>query len=92
MPIGKNSLKRVANNGYSNVKTSAPDMENSTEIKASEEKVFAEEKKEVTEVAKTQKVKSTHKKTTKTEPLKAEKLPEETHYTNIGRGMPVHLL
>ena len=30
MPIGKNSIKRVANNGYSNVKTSAPDMENST--------------------------------------------------------------
>ena len=30
MPIGKNSLKRVTNNGYSNVTTSAPDMENST--------------------------------------------------------------
>ena len=32
MPIGKNSIKRVANNGYSNVKTNAPDMENSTVI------------------------------------------------------------
>ena len=31
MPIGKNSIKRV-NNGYSKVKTSAPDMENSTVI------------------------------------------------------------
>ncbi len=29
MPIGKNAIKRVANNGYSTVKTSAPDMENS---------------------------------------------------------------
>ena len=29
MPIGKNALKRVSNNGYSNVKTTAPDMENS---------------------------------------------------------------
>jgi len=29
MPIGKNAIKRVINNGYSNVKTSAPDMENS---------------------------------------------------------------
>ncbi len=30
MPIGKNSIKRaVNNNGYSNVKTTAPDMENS---------------------------------------------------------------
>ena len=33
MPIGKNSIKRVTNNGYSKVKTTAPDMENSTEIK-----------------------------------------------------------
>ena len=29
MPIGKNAIKRVENNGYSNVQTSAPDMENS---------------------------------------------------------------
>ncbi len=29
MPIGKNAIKRVENNGYSNVKTEAPDMENS---------------------------------------------------------------
>lgn len=29
MPIGKNAIKRVKNNGYSNVATSAPDMENS---------------------------------------------------------------
>ena len=40
MPIGKNAIKRVANNGYSNVKTTAPDMENSTveEIKKTEPK------------------------------------------------------
>lgn len=30
MPIGKNSIKRVADNGYSRVKSTAPDMENST--------------------------------------------------------------
>ena len=29
MPIGKNALKRVSNNGYSKVNTSAPDMEDS---------------------------------------------------------------
>lgn len=29
MAIGKNAIKRVENNGYSNVKTAAPDMENS---------------------------------------------------------------
>lgn len=29
MPIGKNAIKRITNNGYSSVKSSAPDMENS---------------------------------------------------------------
>ena len=29
MPIGKNAINRVKNNGYSKVETSAPDMENS---------------------------------------------------------------
>lgn len=29
MPIGKNAIKRVENNGYSKVQSSAPDMENS---------------------------------------------------------------
>lgn len=38
MPIGKNSIKRVTNNGYSKVKSEAPDMENSTEVKAGEVK------------------------------------------------------
>ena len=42
MPIGKNSIKRVTNNGYSKVKSEAPDMENSTEVKIGEIK---EEKK-----------------------------------------------
>ncbi len=32
MPIGKNAIKRVENNGYSKVETAAPDMENSTVI------------------------------------------------------------
>ena len=41
MPIGKNAIKRVVNNGYSNVKTAAPDMENST---VAEEKKAAPKK------------------------------------------------
>ena len=41
MSIGKSSIKRAANNGYSNVKSSAPDMENS---------VVVEEKAPVVEV------------------------------------------
>ncbi len=40
MPIGKNAIKRVENNGYSNVKTSAPDMENSNVIANLDEQVM----------------------------------------------------
>ena len=39
MPIGKNAIKRVENNGYSNVKTTAPDMENSSVITKPDEQV-----------------------------------------------------
>ena len=39
MPIGKNAIKRVENNGYSQVKTSAPDMENSNVIAAPDPQV-----------------------------------------------------
>ena len=37
MPIGKNALKRVTNNGYSAVNASAPDMENSEILEAKTE-------------------------------------------------------
>ena len=40
MPIGKNAIKRVENNGYSKVKTAAPDMENSTVIAMISEEVM----------------------------------------------------
>jgi hypothetical protein len=39
MPIGKNALKRVENNGYSKVKSAAPDMENSEVAVKAEETV-----------------------------------------------------
>ena len=32
MPIGKSAIHRITNNGYSSVKTDAPDMENSTVV------------------------------------------------------------
>ena len=54
MPIGKNAIKRVNNNGYSNVQTSAPDMENSVIAEVEEKKETA--KKSTSSVApKTQK-------------------------------------
>lgn len=40
MPIGKNAIKRVENNGYSKVKTSAPDMENSNVLANSDPQVM----------------------------------------------------
>ena len=40
MPIGKNAIKRVENNGYSNVKTEAPDMQNSHVIAAPDAQVM----------------------------------------------------
>ncbi len=73
MPIGKNSLKRVANNGYSNVKTDAPDMENSVEVKAPTTETAA--KKTVT-AKPTQKKKTEAKSSVKTAPkAKSEKKP-----------------
>lgn len=34
MPIGKNAIKRVVNNGYANLKSDAPDMENSVVVES----------------------------------------------------------
>lgn len=51
MPIGKNAIKRVSNNGYSSVKSTAPDMENSVvaEPKANEAPKTLEAPKKPTE-------------------------------------------
>ena len=40
MPIGKNAIKRVENNGYSKVESKAPDMENSIIIANPSEQVI----------------------------------------------------
>ena len=40
MSIGKNAINRALNNGYSKVKTEAPDMINSTVIGATDEQVM----------------------------------------------------
>ena len=72
MPIGKNSIKRVKNNGYSHVATSAPDMENSTVIASPAPEVIAlvtptaEKSATVTETAAPVPKKATGKKTKKT--------------------------
>lgn len=74
MPIGKNALKRVSNNGYSNVKATAPDMENSEIIEAKPEIAEAnpEEKESVMPVEKSETVKEAKPKA-KSESKPAEK-------------------
>ncbi len=90
MPIGKNAISRIANNGYSNVKTSAPDMENSEiatekekieEIKVETPKKEAEKKtapKKTSSTKANTTKKSTQKADTKAEPKSAPKKSMET--------------
>jgi topoisomerase IA-like protein len=100
MPIGKNAIKRVENNGYSNVKTEAPDMVNSTVIGATSEQVMnmvesqvenkvEEPKKE--EVKKPSAKKTTAKKTVAKKPAKkSEEKPGKSYA--CGEELPIYLL
>ena len=93
MPVGKNALKRVTNNGYSKVNVSAPDMEHSEVVEIKEEKA---EIKEVS--AKISPKKNTTPKTKKPLTPKPEikKLeasrPEGFVRYGFGDDLPVHLL
>ena len=79
MPIGKNAIKRVENNGYSNVKTAAPDMENSTVIANTSQEVMDKIVKPIEEKTKAKKAKAPAKKpATKALAVKAEEKAEET--------------
>ena len=97
MPIGKNALKRVSNNGYSNVKTAAPDMENSTVSESTPEVKAPAKIKESS--AKCAPKKNTTPKT-KREPVKAPKVkkvekdsrPDGFARYELGSQLPVHLL
>lgn len=81
MPIGKNAIKRVNNNGYSSVVTSAPDMENS-EIK--------EPAKQAPKEADLSPV-TTEKKVTK-KVTKKQTRKQERSFIAIGDEMPIYLL
>ncbi len=91
MAIGKNAIKRVENNGYSNVKTSAPDMENSNVIAKPDEQVV---EKLIAPVEK-----ATAKKTAKKAPAKkpavkknASKAKDGFVKVSFGEDMPYYLL
>jgi hypothetical protein len=89
MPIGKNAIKRVSNSGYSNVQTSAPDMENSTTAKVEEPKAEAP-KVEAPKVEAP--VKTAPKKTAKKTTKKLEPTKQGFVILAIGDDLPYYLL
>jgi hypothetical protein len=96
MPIGKNAIKRVENNGYSKVKTSAPDMENSNVIANPDpqvvEKMVAPVEK-ATEKKPAAKKPATKKPAAK-KPATAKKTEEKDGFVRVevGAAMPYYLL
>ena len=91
MPIGKNAIKRVENNGYSNVKTTAPDMENSSVITKPDEQVV--EKLIAPVEQKTAAKKPAAKKAPAKKPA-AKKTPAKDGFVRVefGEDMPYYLL
>ena len=89
MAVGKNSIKRAVNNGYSKVETSAPDMENSEVVEVAEVKTEkkASAKKAPAKCAKTPAKKQTVKKSPAT---KTEK--DGFVRVEVGDSMPFYLL
>ena len=100
MPIGKNAIKRVENNGYSKVKTSAPDMENSNVLANPDpqviEKLVAPVEAVTEEKATPAKKKCAAKKSaTKKAPAKKAAKPVEKDgfvRVEVGTDMPYYLL
>lgn len=90
MPIGKNAIKRVSNSGYSNVKSTAPDMENSAIAKA-EEAPKAEVPLTVVEAPAKEAPKKTAKKPAKKTAPKAQEKQGFVHLA-IGDDLPYYLL
>ena len=100
MAIGKNAIKRVENNGYSKVQTSAPDMEHSHVIANPDKQVTevlvapVEEAAEEKSVKATATKKTTAKKPTakKTAAKKTEAKKDGVVRVEVGEEMPYYLL
>ncbi len=105
MPVGKNSIKRAVSNGYSNVQTSAPDMEHSEVLVKEEVKVEtpvkAAAKKPATKKAcatkkaapaKTQEKAPAVKKTPAKKTVVKEVKKEGFARVEVGNDMPYYLL
>ena len=92
MAIGKNAIKRVENNGYSNVKTTAPDMENSNVIAKPDEQVV---EKLIAPVEKATAKKTATKKAPAKKPAvkkNASKAKDGFVKVSFGEDMPYYLL
>ena len=95
MPIGKNSIKRVANNGYSSVKTEAPDMENSSVLSNPAPEVMemaiamAEKKPKKASAKKSDEAKRCKRAAA---PEKPDECTGEFIYFGIGEELPTYLL
>jgi hypothetical protein len=92
MPVGKNALKRVTNNGYSKVAVSAPDMEHSEVVKT--EKATKKEESIKIEAKKNTTPKIKKPATPKPVAKKADeaKRPDGFARFELGSDLPVHLL
>lgn len=92
MPVGKNSLKRVSNNGYSKVATTAPDMDNSVVVTPEETKeikvVDVKPAPKKNTAPKTKKPATPKPKTEKAEATR----PDGFARYEFGQDLPVHLL
>ena len=98
MPIGKNAIKRVENNGYSKVQTSAPDMENSNVIANPDpqtvEKLIAPVEKAAKKPAAKKTASATKKPAAKkaVKPAQAPAQKEGFVRVEVGNDMPYYLL
>ena len=96
MPIGKNAIKRVENNGYSKVKTEAPDMENSNVIAKPDEQVVEKliAPVEKATAKKTAAKKPAAKKAPAKKPAEKKAVPAKNGFERVGCGedMPYYLL
>jgi hypothetical protein len=85
MSIGKSAIKRVTNNGYSQVKTDAPDMQNSSVIPAPSQEVMD---KIITPIEK----KTTKKSCKKTSKKATEQSKQGFERVEVGEDLPYYLL
>ena len=94
MPVGKNALKRVTNNGYSKVAASAPDMENSEVVTTAEPKAQTKEISVKTAPNKNTTPKTKRTAAPKPEMKKAEEInrPDGFVRCEFGQDLPIYLL